>query len=204
MAPMSVIEYGLGRQQEMLALARSGVCQAVRFGSVEMPARESLADYLCEYRACFVTLESHEELRGCIGSLEPRRPLGHDLLHNACGAALHDYRFAPLRLDEPIRVSISILSPLEELKFASEAELLQQLKPGEDGLLLQAGRHRATFLPVVWEGLSTPELFVRALKRKAALPSDYWSAQVRGWRYRSEYFSEVEERPACEDTGRSV
>ncbi len=199
MVPMSVTdEYTSPQRAAILALARKGVCQAVKTGAVELPDVSSLEEYLQVQRACFVTLESQDELRGCIGSLQATRPLAHDLLHNACGAALYDYRFAPLEASEPIQVSVSILSPLEEMSFGSEAELLRQLQPGKDGVLLQAGRNRATFLPVVWEGLPTPELFLRALKRKALLSSDYWSNQVRAWRYRSEYFSEQGERPACE------
>lgn len=198
MAPMSVTEYTPQQHAAMLALAREGVCQAVRTGHVLLPDLAGMDDYLQALRACFVTLDSMGELRGCIGSLNPSRPLAHDLLHNACGAALHDYRFPPLQASEPIQLSISILSPLEEIDFTCEAELLEKLQPGRDGLLLQAGRNRATFLPVVWQGLPTPELFLRALKRKAALPVDYWSDQVRAWRYRSEYFSEEGERPACD------
>ncbi len=198
MVLMSVTEYSSPQRAAMLALARQGVCQAVKTGNVELPEVDGLADYLQVYRACFVTLESHAELRGCIGSLQAIRPLGHDLLHNACGAALYDYRFALLEASEPIQIALSILSPLEEMTFDSEAELLRQLRPGEDGLLLQAGRNRATFLPVVWEGLPTPELFLRELKRKAVLSADYWSGQVRAWRYRSEYFAEEGEKPACD------
>ncbi|WP_343802343.1 AmmeMemoRadiSam system protein A [Marinobacterium maritimum] len=195
---MSVTEYNSQQRAAILLLAREGVCQAVRTGSVELPDITSLEPFLREDRACFVTLESHAELRGCIGSLQATRPLGHDLLHNACGAALYDYRFEALQASEPVQVSVSILSPLEEMSFSSESDLLAQLIPREDGLLIQAGRNRATFLPVVWEGLPTPELFLRALKRKAALPADYWSDQVKAWRYHSEYFAEEGEKPACE------
>lgn len=182
----------------MLALARQGVCQAVSQGCVDLPDVETLDPCLRAFRASFVTLDSQGELRGCIGSLQATRPLGHDLLHNACGAALHDYRFPPVQATEPIQVSISILTPLEELSFASEQELLERLRPGRDGVLLQAGRHRATFLPVVWQGLPEPGLFLRTLKRKAELPVDYWSDQVRVWRYASEYFGEEGEKPACD------
>ncbi len=195
---MSVTEYTPEERAIILALARRGVCEAVEMGSVELPDIAAMEACLQAHRACFVTLDSHDELRGCIGSLQAIRPLGHDLLQNACGAALYDYRFAPLQASEPIKVSVSILSPMQEMSFASEQDLMRQLRPGQDGLLLQAGRNRATFLPVVWEGLSTPELFLRTLKRKAALSADYWSDQVRAWRYSSEYFSESEERPACE------
>ncbi|MBA4501881.1 AmmeMemoRadiSam system protein A [Marinobacterium marinum] len=195
---MSAIEYTARQRASLLSLARQGVCQAVAKGYIDLPDLASLEPYLQLPRASFVTLDSHDELRGCIGSLQAVRPLAHDVLHNACGAALHDYRFAPLQASEPVSISVSILSPLDEVIFSSEADLLHQLVPGRDGVLLQAGRNRATFLPVVWEGLTTPDIFLRALKRKAALAADYWSDQVRVWRYESESFAEDRERPACE------
>ncbi|MBU3735995.1 MAG: AMMECR1 domain-containing protein, partial [Methylobacterium sp.] len=61
---------------------------------------------------------------------------------------------------------------------------LAQLQPGEDGLILEAGRYRSTFLPQVWEQLPTPELFLSQLKRKAGLPAAFWSAEIRLSRYR--------------------
>ncbi|GAA0785675.1 AmmeMemoRadiSam system protein A [Marinobacterium sediminicola] len=195
---MSVIEFSPEQQAAILSLARKGVCEAVEHGSVALPDINQFADFLRTSRACFVTLDSQGELRGCIGSLQATRPLAHDLLHNACGAALHDYRFPPLKTDEPIQVAVSILSPLVEMRFETEKDLLKQLVRDRDGVLLQAGRNRATFLPVVWEGLPVPELFLRALKRKAGLSPDYWSDQVKVWRYQSEYFSEEGEKPACE------
>ncbi|MBV0931907.1 AmmeMemoRadiSam system protein A [Marinobacterium weihaiense] len=195
---MSVIEYSTDQQQYLLALARRGVCQSVLVGSVDMPDITSLPAFLRHWGACFVSLTEQGRLRGCIGSLEASRPLAHDVLHNACGAALHDYRFAPLNTPEPILITLSVLSPLEVFTFSDEADLLRQLVPGRDGLLLQAGQHRATFLPQVWESFSQPDEFVQALKRKAGLADDFWSDQVRVWRYSSVSFAETEERPACE------
>ena len=198
MGLMCAIEYGSEQRAAILALARQGVCQSVMTGSVALPDVGQMAPFLQPQRASFVTLESIGRLRGCIGSLEPVRPLGHDILHNACGAALHDYRFQVLEAAEPIRISVSILSPLQEMQFTSEEDLLCQLEPGKDGVLLQSGRCRSTFLPVVWTSLSQPEVFMKELKLKAGLPADYWSERVRVWRYRSESFAEAVERPACE------
>jgi len=42
------------------------------------------------------------------------------------------------------------------MTFSSEQDLLAQLQPDIDGLILEEGFHRGTFLPSVWEQL--PEL----------------------------------------------
>ena len=71
-----------------------------------------------------------------------------------------------------------------------EASLAATLRPEIDGVVLECARHRATFLPQVWEQLPHPRDFLRALKRKAGLPEDFWSDDVRVLRYTVEKFVE--------------
>lgn len=176
-------------------MARSAITAILNAERPELPSVDDLPDWLQPVRACFVTLESHDRLRGCIGSLEAHRPLGQDIILNAVSAATRDHRFAPLQRGEPIRISLSVLSPLTPLPVSSEAELLAALQPRVDGVVIQAGEHRATFLPVVWQSLTTPEAFMSELKRKAGLPGDYWSSNVRIWRYHTDSFGEDREMP---------
>ena len=145
---------------------------------------------LMDERATFVTLTISGHLRGCIGMLEACRPLAEDVAANACAAAFEDPRFDPLTKKEfeKIEIHISVLSPPEELTFSSEEDVLSQIRPGIDGLILQEGFRRGTFLPSVWEELPEKELFWAHLKRKAGLPTDYWSATLRVFRYTTEYF----------------
>jgi len=135
--------------------------------------------------ACFVTLSQAGALRGCIGSLEVHRPLVLDVTENARAAAFRDPRFAPVSAGEwpGIQVEVSLLGPPEALEAGSEAELLAQLRPGVDGLILAAGPRRATFLPQVWEQLPDGRDFLLQLRRKAGLPGDYWGPDLRCWRY---------------------
>ena len=135
--------------------------------------------------ATFVTLLQGGELRGCMGSLEPRRRLGIDVHENAVAAAFRDPRFAPLARSElaVTAVEVSLLGPVEALAVGSEDELLAHLRPGQDGLILGHGGRRATFLPQVWEVLPAPGDFVAALKRKAGWPADYWDATMSVGRY---------------------
>jgi AmmeMemoRadiSam system protein A len=142
--------------------------------------------------ASFVTLHLHGELRGCIGSLEAYRPLLLDVAENAYAAAFGDFRFARLEPSElqALSVDVSVLSKPEAIAFEDQQALLMQIRPGTDGLILQDGARRGTFLPSVWTSLPEAEDFVRQLKLKAGLPGDHWSHSVKVWRYTTESFGD--------------
>lgn len=135
--------------------------------------------------ACFVTLQINKQLRGCIGSLEAHQPLVKDIVHNAYAAAFSDPRFPPLTENEfpNLDIHISILNKPEPIHFTSEQDLINQLRPGIDGLILADKGRRGTFLPSVWESLPDPALFFAHLKLKAGLPHDYWSNTLTVQRY---------------------
>ena len=120
-------------------------------------------------------------------------PLREDLRANAQAAAFDDPRFPPLNAEEldTTRVEVSVLSRPEPLSFADEADCLAQLRPGVDGVILEYGWHRATFLPQVWEQLPEPRQFMAHLKRKAGLAPDFWSGDLRLSRYGVEKFKEA-------------
>lgn len=142
--------------------------------------------------ASFVTLNAKGRLRGCIGSLAAEEPLINSVANNAVRAAFNDPRFPPLATTEfgLVDISISVLSPPVPIRFDSEEDLVRQLRPGEDGLILTCGRNRGTFLPSVWQTLESPRAFLCQLKRKANLPEDFWSDDVRVERYTTESFGE--------------
>jgi AmmeMemoRadiSam system protein A len=165
----------------LLPLARSAIASELG----RPLAADASAPWLRESGACFVTLSQEGELRGCIGTLEAYRSLLDDVRANAVAAALRDPRFAPLTLRElgDTEVEISLLSPAQALAFGDEAEALAQLRPGVDGVILEFGARRSTFLPQVWEQLPDVRGFMAQLKRKAGLPADFWDAGVRLQRY---------------------
>ena len=140
---------------------------------------------LCREAATFVTLHRCDQLRGCVGSLVANRPLVSDVAHSAFKAAFRDGRFSALQAAEfdGLEVHISVLSPLEPLSSKNEASLLEQIRPGVDGLVLRDGPRQGTFLPAVWESIPDPMEFLRALKSKAGLPADAWSADWDVLRY---------------------
>ena len=167
--------------QALVVLARNAI--GMRFGVAEARALDHPA--LERPGATFVTLMLEDELRGCVGSLEPRRALSADVGANAVAAAFRDPRFPPLAAREfpSTSVEVSLLSPQEALAFADEDEFVRQLRHGVDGIVLSHGHHRATFLPQVWETLPEPRQFVAALKRKAGLREDFWAPDVKAARY---------------------
>ena len=77
-----------------------------------------------------------------------------------------------------------MLSSPKPLRFADEADLLAQIREGEDGLILQADGKRGTFLPQVWESLPDKRAFLGELIRKAGLPGDTRITRCRLSRYR--------------------
>jgi AmmeMemoRadiSam system protein A len=158
------------------------------------PAPSTSAVWLQKKGACFVTLNRRGYLRGCIGSITAYRPLAEDVVANARAAAFGDPRFPPLEARELVGLSleVSLLSDLELMVFDSEADLLQQIRPGEDGLLLEYGSHRGTFLPTVWGSLPDRQLFLNKLKAKAGLSEDIWSPEILVQRYTTRSWSDAE------------
>lgn len=171
------------QRQRLLDVARESIRHGLAHGKPS-PVRDEDAALL-QPGASFVTLNLHDELRGCVGSLQAHQALVKDVAQNAFSAAFRDSRFPPLTAREfdALDLHISILSPSEPLHFSSEADLLRQLRPGIDGLVLSDGHHRGTFLPQVWEQLPEPAEFLAHLKRKAGLPVNYWSPTLQVERY---------------------
>lgn len=156
----------------LLAIAREAVDAAAR-GQAHPLALEREPAPLRDPGAAFVTLRRPDgSLRGCIGSLSPRRPLARDVADNAMNAALRDPRFPPVTAAEAptLSVSVAVLSPFEPVDAADEEDLLGALRPHVDGLLIHDRGRRALFLPQVWDQLPEPRPFLQALKQKAGLP----------------------------------
>lgn len=135
--------------------------------------------------ASFVTLRIEGQLRGCMGSLKATEPLIANVARNAQSAAFRDPRFSPVTATEfpQLNYHISLLSTPESLDVTSEADLIEKMRPGLDGLILYEGKRRGTLLPSVWEHVPEPRDFLVHLKNKAGLAPDYWSESVRIERY---------------------
>ncbi len=139
----------------------------------------------------FVTLHKGEQLCGCIGLPWPTKPLSEGL-PDAAVQACHDNRFTPLIPDElpEVTIEVSVLSQPEELKVSGPDELLKELKPNVDGLIIRKGSRGSLFLPQVWEQIPDPTEFLCRLCSKAGLPADSWTKGCQFWRFQVQIFSE--------------
>jgi len=184
-------ELALPLRRSLLNLAEASIDFGLAHSRPLVVVIQEYPPLLREPRATFVTLQIKGQLRGCIGSLEPHRPLVADVAHNAYAAAFLDPRFSPLTSQERglLDIHISILSLPTPMTFLSESDLLMQIRPGVDGLILEEQGRRGTFLPSVWESLPNPRDFLAHLKLKAGLPPNHWSQTVRVARYTTESFS---------------
>lgn len=169
-------QYTPEEQTQLLGIARSTLERLTADGIRLRLDLETLPPRLREKRACFVTLNSHGELRGCTGTLVARRPLADEVSVTAVQTALDDPRFPPVVASEvpQIVIEISVLTPPVPLNYDGPDDLLLRLRPGIDGVLLQLGPYRSTFLPQVWERIPDPVEFLTMLSRKMGLPADTW------------------------------
>jgi uncharacterized protein len=179
------------QKDRLLCLVGDTLREGVVSGQMLKPNPDLYEAELQEKCASFVTLRANGQLRGCIGTLEACEPLVNAVADAAFGAAFRDPRFPRLareELNDALTTSISLLTTPEPLAFSSERELLDILQAG-DGLILEEGFRRATFLPGVWETIDSPREFLRQLKRKANMPVDYWSPEIKVSRYYSVTFA---------------
>jgi AmmeMemoRadiSam system protein A len=178
-------------RKTLLDVARAAIRYGLEHRSTLPVAASQYSGALQEHGASFVTLKIGDGLRGCIGTLTARQALVEDVADNAFNAAFRDPRFPALSTGEfdQLHIHISVLTVPQPMTFADEQDLLRQMQPHVDGLVLSEGAHRGTFLPSVWESLQDRQEFLRHLKMKAGLPPDYWSPALRVERYRVEEFS---------------
>lgn len=185
------IDISTTQAERLLRLARTTIEEQLLGGAT--PEMKPADTVFSEQAATFVTLKMGDQLRGCIGSLEPLGSLWENVRANAVNAAFHDSRFSPLSREEleEVHIEISILTRPEVLEYTDGDDLIARLRPGVDGVILRLGRAGATFLPQVWEQLPQPELFLGHLCRKAGLREYCWQDDhPRIERYQVQHFEE--------------
>ncbi len=190
----------------LLRIARESIEAAVRNESLPKIELNSLPPALQEDGASFVTLTIEGRLRGCIGTLEAYQPLAEDVREHAIAAALEDYRFSPLQESElpVVEIEISRLTPTQTLFYQNPEDLPQLLQPFKDGVVLQDGSRRATFLPQVWEQLPDPEEFLTHLCLKMGTSGNLWEEKVlQVGIYSVEEFREIKKKNITDPASRS-
>ena len=192
MLPSLCVDLSAEEQTRLLDIARQSIVLGLDSGTALRLDVAQLEANLRLDSAVFVTLTLAGSLRGCIGSLQTSAPLAQAVANSAFCAAFRDRRFAQVQAGEieNLRIEVSVLSTMELIAVNSRQALLDNLQPDVDGLLMEDQGHRSTFLPKVWEKITTPNEFVGQLMQKAGLAAEHWSSTIRFYRYHSTSFGE--------------
>lgn len=174
-------------KEAILQIVEKSLLKAVKNNEIYTPERNEYNDVLFNKGASFITLEKNNRLRGCIGSLFPTTAIAKDLAKNTFSAAINDSRFNPIKENElkDITFKVSLLTGFEEIKFTSYDNLIEQIKPKTDGLLIKDGERQGLFLPSVWKDIPNKKEFLTELKIKAGLSPNYWSDNIEVFRFRT-------------------
>ncbi len=177
----------------LVELAKEAIKLYLTEGKV-MNVPENINPLLKEDRGVFVTLTRDGDLRGCIGYPEPIMPLVNALIDAAISAAIRDPRFPPLKSEElaEVQVEVSVLTKPELVEVEKPSDYIQNVKIGEDGLIVEMGPYRGLLLPqVATEWHWNAEEFLSNTCIKAGLPADCWlSEEVKLYKFQSQIFRE--------------
>jgi hypothetical protein len=169
----------------LIDIAEASVVAGLEGRRAAAPDLGTLPRSLQRPAGAFVTLTVDGELNGCIGTIEGGEAVGVVVSRLAWDAAFADPRLPALTVAdyEALVLEVSVLSPLEPLAAGTSRDLLGNLNPGVDGLLIEAHRRRAVFQPSVWRQLPDPVDFVARLQQKAGLDPHGWPAGMLAWRF---------------------
>jgi hypothetical protein len=178
----------------LVKLAREGV---EKYFVNETPDFSRVPEKLRKKGAAFVTIEKiigdKKQLRGCIGYVEPIKPLYKTVYEVALAAAFEDPRFPPVRASELsfLVYEVSVLSSIKKLMGRPE-ERPRLIKIGKMGLIAKKGFFSGLLLPQVpveegWD----EETFLAYTCLKAGLSSDCWlDESVEFYYFTARVFSE--------------
>lgn len=163
-------------QKTLLSIARRAIKSFMDHRDIDIVKNEikknhEISGILEEKRGAFVTLKKMNSLRGCIGYIDPIKPLYLTVIENAVNAAFSDFRFPPLNAEEVdhINIEISVLSPIEPLSD------IESIVIGRDGLIIKKGFRQGLLLPQVASEYNWDKYeFLSHTCIKAGLPSDEW------------------------------
>lgn len=176
------------QQRVLLRVARQALTARVQ--GKPLPDTDVITDpVLREKRAAFVTLKKRGQLRGCIGHVEPMRPLVEAVAELAVAAGFDDYRFPAVRADElaDLEIDISAMSPLRKVTP-------EEIVVGKHGVVVEQNGRRGVFLPQVApeQGWDRDTMLTVLCREKAGLPGDAWKKGADLWVFTAQVFSEKE------------
>ena len=125
----------------------------------------------------FVTINDKSGLRGCIGFPLAVKKLSDALIDAAISASTDDPRFPSIAQNElnDLVFEVTVLSDTEEISTNSLDEIINEIKIGRDGLIIEKNSQSGLLLPQVpveynWDVKD----FLNHTCHKAGLPSDSW------------------------------
>ncbi|MDD5147845.1 MAG: TIGR00296 family protein [Candidatus ainarchaeum sp.] len=185
--------FSLEEGKELVRLARKSIEYYSATGS--LLRENAVNDKFAKECGVFVTAKGFpgRELRGCIGFPYAIKPLWDSIIQVAVEAGFHDPRFPPLMAEEleKIVIEISVLTKPEEIT-GEKKEILEKIKIGRDGLIVQKSGRSGLLLPqVAVDEKWNPEEFVRYCCRKASLPESAWqSRETKIFKFQAQIFHE--------------
>ncbi len=180
----------------LVGLARSSIAHFIKNLVPKKPPKNIFPELL-EKRGAFCTLLTYPEnqLRGCIGLIEPDRSLTSTVIEASCSAT-QDSRFLPLKEEEinKIIIELTILSKMEKVLVYEPRDYLREIKIGRDGLYLKYRYNCGVFLPQVpveqkWD----VKTYLSELCAKAGMDKDAWIVKpITLYKFQAQIFSESE------------
>ncbi|MBU0628420.1 MAG: AmmeMemoRadiSam system protein A [Nanoarchaeota archaeon] len=183
----------LAQGKKLIKLARDSISSV--FSDTEIKVKDDIKKEFSEELGVFVTLNKHEELRGCIGFPEPVYPLYNGVIEAAKNAAFSDPRFNALDEDElkEVTVEVSVLTKPKQIIVEKVEDYVKKVKVGRDGLIVRSDFGSGLLLPqVATEYKWDSKTFLEQTCNKAGLPVDMWKDnRCKIYSFQSQVFSEI-------------
>jgi AmmeMemoRadiSam system protein A len=147
----------------LVRLAKKTVETYIKEGKVFKPQKLTLK--MKERAGVFVSIHKLGELRGCIGTIEPRKAnVAEEIILNAISSAVRDPRFLPITPAElkGLEYSVDVLTTPEPVKSQD------QLDPKRYGVIVEAGFRKGLLLPDL-EGVDTVDYQIDICRQKAGI-----------------------------------
>jgi AmmeMemoRadiSam system protein A len=165
------------RLHPVVKLAKKTVESYVREGKTPKPKK--LTPEMRERAGVFVSLHEHGQLRGCIGTFEPReKNVAKEIIANAISSSTGDPRFPPVTASEldDLEYSVDILTEPEPV------EDISQLDAKEYGVIVESDWKKGLLLPDL-DGVDSVDEQIAICRLKAGIstgePIKLYRFQVR-------------------------
>ena len=154
------------RMSPLASLAKKTVETYVKEGKA--PQLEKLTPEMKEKAGVFVSIHKFDELRGCIGTVEPQKDnVAQEIITNAISSVTRDPRFPPIAPSElnDLSYSVDVLTAPEPIADK------RQLDPKKYGVIVEAGMRRGLLLPDL-EGVDSVDYQIDICRQKAGIMPD--------------------------------